>query len=126
AQYFFCCDDPALEISISCTPGSFPNERRRSMAKTKKRKHRKLERSLPVMRPNAGGVDIGATEICVAVPADRDTESVRSFPTFTQDLHQLADWLQQCLVDTVAMESTGVYWISLFQILEAPGNERQS
>ena len=52
------------------------------MAK-KKRKYRKLERSLPVMRANAGGIDIGATEIFVAVPADRDTESVRSFPTFT-------------------------------------------
>ena len=91
--------------------------------KTKKRKHRKMERSLPVMRPNAAGVDIGATEILVAVPADRDAESVRSFPTFTEDLHALADWLQQCRVDTVAMESTGVYWIPLFQILEARGIE---
>jgi len=93
------------------------------MAKAKKRKHRKLERSLPVMRPNAGGIDIGATEIFVAVPADRDSETVRSFPTFTQDLQGLADWLQQCRVDTVAMESTGVYWIPLFQILEARGIE---
>jgi len=75
------------------------------------------------MRPNAGGVDIGAREIFVAVPTDRDTESVRSFPTFTQDLHALADWLQQCHVDTVAMESTGVYWIPLFQILESRGIE---
>lgn len=91
------------------------------MAKAKKRKHRKLDRSLPEMRPNAGGVDIGATEIFVAVPADRDADSVRSFPTFTEDLHALADWLQQCRVDTVAMESTGVYWIPLFQILEARG-----
>jgi transposase len=89
------------------------------MAKTKRKKPRKLERTLPVMRPNAGGIDIGATEIFVAVPADRDAESVRSFPTFTQDLHALADWLQRCGVDTVAMESTGVYWIPLFQILEA-------
>src|SRR2546426_2466978 len=75
------------------------------MAK-KKRKYRKLERSLPVMRANAGGIDIGATEIFVAVPADRDTESVRSFPTFTQDLHALADWLQQCRVDTRSEEHT--------------------
>src|SRR5215472_9922613 len=106
------------------TPGSLPNTRgRQSMAKTKKRKHRKLERSLPVMRPNAGGIDIGATEIFVAVPADRDIETVRSFPSFTQDLHALADWLQQCRVDTVAMESTGVYWIPLFQILEGRGIE---
>ena len=89
--------------------------------KTKKRKHRSMVRSLPTMRPNAGGIDIGATEVVVAVPADRDPESVRSFPTFTEDLHALADWLQQCRVDTVAMESTGVYWIPLFQILEARG-----
>jgi len=93
------------------------------MAKAKKRKHRQLDRSLPVMRPNAGGIDIGSTEIFVAVPADRDPESVRSFPTFTQDLHELVDWLQRCRVDTVAMESTGVYWIPLFQILEARGIE---
>ena len=73
------------------------------------------------MRPNAGGIDIGATEIFVAVPADRDNESVRSFPTFTQDLHALADWIQQCRVDTVAMESTGVYWIPLYQMLEDRG-----
>lgn len=92
------------------------------MAK-KKRTNRKMDRSLPMMRPNAGGIDIGATEIFVAVPADRDVESVRSFPTFTQDLHILADWLQECRVDTVAMESTGVYWIPLFQILEARGIE---
>src|SRR5436190_5009153 len=99
------------------------HERRRSMAKTKRRKHRKLDRSLPVMRPNAGGIDLGAREIFVSVPADRDAESVRSFPTFTEDLHVLADWLKQCCVDTVAMESTGVYWIPLFQILEARGIE---
>jgi transposase len=75
------------------------------------------------MRPNAAGIDIGATEIFVAVPADRDSDSVRSFPSFTEDLHRLADWLQACRVDTVAMESTGVYWIPLFQILEARGIE---
>src|SRR5215475_8448499 len=91
------------------------------MAKPKKRKHRKLDRSLPVMRPNAGGIDIGATEVFVAVPADRDTESVRSFPTFTPDLYELAEWLQRCHVDTVAMESTSVYWILLFQFLESCG-----
>src|SRR3989442_10612297 len=66
---------------------------------------------------------MGGRDFFVAVTADRDTESVRSFPTFTQDLHALADWLQQCRVDTVAMESTGVDWIPLFQILEARGIE---
>lgn len=73
----------------------------------------------PVVHPNAAGIDIGATEIFVAVPVDRDRSPVRSFQTFTQDLCALADWLQQCGIQTVAMESTGVYWIPLFQILEA-------
>ena len=74
--------------------------------------------SLPVIEPNAAGIDVGSTEIFVAVPADRDPEPVRCFPTFTVDLERLADWLQQCQIRTVAMESTGVYWIPLFQILE--------
>jgi transposase len=90
----------------------------------KKRKTRKTDNAvLPVMRPNAAGIDIGSTEIYVAVPADRDAENVRSFPTFTQDLYALADWLKRCAIETVAMESTGVYWIPLFQILEDRGFE---
>lgn len=78
---------------------------------------------LPVLHPHAAGVDIGATEIYVAVPADRDAESVRSFQTFTEDLIALAEWLLQCGIRTVAMESTGVYWIPLMQILEVRGFE---
>jgi len=90
----------------------------------KKRKARKTDNAvLPVMRPHAAGIDIGSTEIYVAVPADRDAENVRSFPTFTQDLYALADWLKRCSIETVAMESTGVYWIPLFQILEDRGFE---
>ena len=90
----------------------------------KKRKTRKTDNAvLPVMRPNAAGIDIGSTEIYVAVPVDRDAENVRSFPTFTQDLYALADWLKKCGIQTVAMESTGVYWIPLFQILEDRGFE---
>jgi len=89
------------------------------------RKHTKDSKAnnamLPVMRPDAAGIDIGATEIFVAVPADRATENVRSFPTFTQDLYRLADWLAECGIQTVAMESTGVYWIPL--ILEDRGFE---
>ena len=57
----------------------------------------------------------------VAVPPDRDDEPVREFPSFTADLNALADWLSACGVDTVAMESTGVYWIPLFELLEARG-----
>ena len=73
------------------------------------------------LNPNAAGVDIGATEIYIAVPADRDPQAVRCFATFTEDLHAAANWLQACHIETVAMESTGVYWIPLFQILEARG-----
>lgn len=70
---------------------------------------------------NAAGIDIGAEKVYVAVPPDRDEESVRSFPTFTADLRRLAEWLGECKIDTVAMESTGVYWIPLYEILEEGG-----
>jgi transposase len=75
----------------------------------------------PVLNPNAAGVDIGAREIYVSVPTDRDAEPVRAFETFTEDLERLADWLIGCGVTTVAMESTGVYWIPLYEVLEARG-----
>ena len=74
------------------------------------KKKEKRDRRMPVMRPHAAGMDIGAEEIFVAVPDDCDAESVRCFSTFTCELRALADWLQQCRIDTVAMESTGVYW----------------
>ena len=93
------------------------------MARRRKKDQQTGDAVLPIMKPDAAGIDIGATEIYVAVPADRDTEPIRSFPTFTQDLYALAAWLQQCRIKTVAMESTGVYWIPLFQILEDRGFE---
>lgn len=71
--------------------------------------------------PNAAGIDIGASSHFVAVPTGRDEQSVREFLSFTEDLYALADWLSQCGVDTVAMESTGVYWIPLFELLESKG-----
>jgi transposase len=76
---------------------------------------------LEQINPNAAGIDIGAEEVWVAVPPDRDEESVRVFPTFTVDLNSLAEWLAACGIETVAMEATGVYWIPLFEILEAHG-----
>lgn len=79
--------------------------------------------TLSVRNPNAAGLDIGASEIYVAVPEGRDEESVRCFATFTADLHQLAAWLEACGVDTVAMESTGIYWVPIYEILEAKGFE---
>jgi len=72
----------------------------------------------PVLHPHAAGIDIGATELYVCVPLDRDPQPIRRFGTFTEDLLALAAWLAQCGVTSVAMESTGVYWIPLYQILE--------
>jgi transposase len=71
--------------------------------------------------PNAAGIDIGSASHFVAIPPDRDGEPVREFSSFTADLERLADWLTACGVDTVAMESTGVYWIPLFELLESRG-----
>jgi transposase len=72
----------------------------------------------PVLEANAAGIDIGARELYVAVPPDRDPEPVRRFGTFTEDLRRMAEWLRRCGITTVAMESTGVYWIPPFDILE--------
>lgn len=74
---------------------------------------------------NAAGIDIGAQKHYVAVPKGRDPQGldVRHFDTFTADLYALVDWLKQCHIDTVAMESTGIYWIPLFEILEQNGFE---
>jgi len=77
--------------------------------------------TMPILHPDAGGIDVGATEIYVCVPLDRDPQPIRRFGTFTEDLHALADWLTRCGVTSVAMESTGVYWIPLYQILETRG-----
>jgi transposase len=72
-------------------------------------------------RPHAAGIDIGSASHFVAVPADRDDEPVREFRSFTADLMALADCLTACGIDAVAMEPTGVYWIPLFERLDARG-----
>jgi transposase len=84
---------------------------------------RRASGELSTIHPNAAGLDVGATFHVVAVPADRDAQPVRTFRTFSGDLHQLADWLTEVGITTVAMESTGVYWIPVFEILEARGFE---
>jgi transposase len=76
---------------------------------------------LPTVFPNAAGLDIGSGEIVAALPPDRDVTVVRTFTTFTADLHQLVAWLLEHRIDTVAMESTGVYWIPIYEMLEAVG-----
>jgi transposase len=77
--------------------------------------------SLECIEPDAAGIDVGANDIYVAVPPDRDPEPVRRFKTFTGELRQMAAWLVQCRIRTVAMESTGVYWIPPYEILEEAG-----
>lgn len=71
--------------------------------------------------PNAAGIDVGASGHWVSVPQDRDAQPVRQFGAMTNDLHALADWLIACGVDTVALESTGVFWIPVYEILEQRG-----
>ena len=85
------------------------------------RKRPTTQAAISLTHPNAAGIDIGSAAHFVAVPPDRDDEPVREFASFTADLHRLADWLDACNVDTVAMESTGVYWIPLYELLESRG-----
>lgn len=70
------------------------------------------------IRPHAAGMDIGAHEIWVCVPGEGETQIVRLFGTYTADLHAIGNWLQEHQIQTIAMESTGVYWIPIFEYLE--------
>jgi transposase len=92
-------------------------------AKTKPARKRAKTSILSIAYPDACGIDIDATSHFVAVPSDRDDEPVREFPAFTADLERLVQWLRRCRVTAVAMESTGVYWIPLFEMLDAAGFE---
>jgi len=91
------------------------------MALEKRKK--KTPAQFPQVNPDAAGIDVGNTQHYVAVPPGRDEESVRCFGCFTSDLHALSDWLQRCGIKTVAMESTGVYWVALHEVLESRGFE---
>ena len=73
------------------------------------KKSKKGSVSMPLVHLNAAGIDIGDSLHVVAVPSDRDPVNVRRFGAFTEDLENIADWLEECRIDTVAMESTGVY-----------------
>src|SRR5437870_11460959 len=86
-------------------------------------KRRREQRSMLPVHPDAAAIDIGATVHVAAVGPARDPEPVRSFGTFTGDLHRLADWFAQCGIKTVVMESTGVYWIPICEILDQRGFE---
>jgi transposase len=125
----FGLSSPSMRLLTSATRAVFPRRlhfimrakstkpKTKPKTKTKGPKKGGPPRSTPIAHPNAAGIDIGAREICVCVPADRDAQSVRTFETFTDSLRELARWLVVCKVDTVAMESTGNYWIPLHQVL---------
>jgi transposase len=87
----------------------------------RKRSKAKIDRKMPMVHPNAAAIDVGATMHMAAVRADRTPEPVRSFGTFTTDLHRLVEWFTECGVETVVMESTSVYWIPIFELLDARG-----
>ena len=93
------------------------------MAPRRKTKGRHARGRFSTIHSDAAGIDVGSRFHVVAVAPDRDAEPVRTFQSFTQDLHRLADWLKAVGITTVAMESTGVYWIPVFEILEAQGFE---
>ena len=83
-------------------------------AKTKK---------MTLINPDAAGIDIGSTSHFVAIPEDRGENYVQEFRNFTPDLYALADWLSANDIKTIAMESTSIYWVSLYEILEERGFE---
>lgn len=85
------------------------------------RSERKIIGPLIVVNPDSAGIDAGSEQHWVSVPEERDEQPVRAFGTFTEDLNALADWLVACGIKTVAIEATGVYWIPLFEVLEARG-----
>jgi transposase len=86
-----------------------------------KRSKSRVDRKMSVVHPHAAAIDVGATMHMAAVRPDRAPEPVRSFGTFTADLHRLVDWFTECGVETVVMESTSVYWIPIFELLDARG-----
>jgi transposase len=96
-----------------------------SQVKTMAKKAKKIKTNkglkLEIVNPNSAGIDVSSTEMQVCVPEERDGENNRRFGTFTQDLHLISDWLKACGIETVAMESTGVYWVQLYMILESEG-----
>ena len=93
------------------------------MKKTVSSKKRKGKGIISQLNVNAAGIDIGSSEIFVCVPEDREESNVLKFGTFTEDLRNIGEWLIKSREDTVAMESTGVYWIPLYDILEEYGLE---
>ena len=91
--------------------------------KSKEQKIQDSNNSMPILFPDTAGIDIGSKSHFVAVPSDRCVKPVREFATFTGDLLKMVAWLKECKIKTVIMESTGVYWITTFELLESHGFE---
>src|SRR5215467_7859876 len=98
-------------------------EMNRKQRREMMRKMQNEDLTLDVVHPNAAGIDIGNESHYVAVPPSRDNQAVRRFGCTTTELKAMADWLKQCRIRTVAMQSTSVYWIAVYDILEAAGLE---
>src|SRR4029077_17329028 len=110
------------DLAINSSRENYMSKRRGKAKRVQKASNSELE-NLPILNRDAAAIDIGSGQHWVAVPPGRDTESVRSFGAFTIDLHAMAGWLKQCGIKSVVMESTGVYWMVPFQILEQYGLE---
>jgi transposase len=104
------------------TPGKW-DEMNRKQRREMMRKMQSEDLTLEVVHPDAGGIDIGNESHYVAVPPSRDPQPVRCFGCTTAELKRMAEWLKQCGIRTVALQSTGVYWIAVFDILDAAGLE---
>src|SRR5262244_4649432 len=99
------------------------DEMNRKQRREMMRKMQSEDLNLEVLHPDAAGIDIGNESHYVAVPPSRDPQPVRCFGCTTAELKAMADWLKQCGIRTVAMQSTGVYWIAVYDILEEAGLE---
>lgn len=94
------------------------------MNKKSQQKSQKSSKStFDLINPDCAGIDIGAKVHYVCVPQDRASEPVQKFECFTEDLAKMVAWLKKCKIKSIAMESTGVYWIPVFQVLEVAGFE---
>src|ERR1700739_3501991 len=99
------------------------HEMNRKQRREMMRKMQSVDLTLEVIHPDAAGIDIGNESHYVAVPPSRDSQPVRRFGCTPAELKTMADWLKQCAIRTVAMQSTGVYWVAVYDILEQAGLE---
>ena len=113
---------PSKKVGNKATRGKW-DEMNRQQRREMMRKMQSEDLSLEVVHPQAAGIDIGNASHYVAVPPSRDPQPVRCFGCTTAELKKMAEWLTQCGIRTVALQSTGVYWIAVYDILEAAGLE---